>query len=94
MFAGANCFLSINLQEFSLTRFYGRYPAYVLLCAVVVNLCTFFLCEWMVHSDKFLARDPDRIEKLFNEETPRQGADEVSTSSRESSTSSRSPTGR
>uniref|UniRef100_A0A1I7SSJ6 Cytochrome b561 domain-containing protein n=1 Tax=Bursaphelenchus xylophilus TaxID=6326 RepID=A0A1I7SSJ6_BURXY len=62
----ANAFIGVQLQKIGLTEYYGRLPVYILIVGLSVTIIMFICCEWIVHSEKFLARDPDRIERFYN----------------------------
>ncbi|CAD5211104.1 unnamed protein product [Bursaphelenchus okinawaensis] len=61
-----NALVGVQLQKISLTELYGRLPVYILIVGIGVTILVFICCEWIVHSEKFIARDPDRIERFYN----------------------------
>ncbi|KAI6229859.1 hypothetical protein M3Y99_01121400 [Aphelenchoides fujianensis] len=61
-----NAYMGIGMEKLGLVASYGRWPTHVLTVGVVVTIVCFLLCEWIVHKEGYVARDPNRVEKLNN----------------------------
>lgn len=66
---GVCCFIGVNLPKTGLSLYYGRWPQQILAIGLIITFVCFVICEWIVHRERFLSIDPDRVEKLYNAET-------------------------
>ncbi|KAI6172274.1 hypothetical protein M3Y98_00954900 [Aphelenchoides besseyi] len=65
-FLGTNSYMGIGIPKLGLIASYGRWPIHVFTIGILVTIICFVLCEWIVNKERYIARDPNRVEKLNN----------------------------
>ncbi|KAI6197185.1 hypothetical protein M3Y94_01194700 [Aphelenchoides besseyi] len=61
-----NSYMGIGISKLGLVASYGRWPIHVFTIGILVTIICFVLCEWIVNKERYIARDPNRVEKLNN----------------------------
>lgn len=62
-----SCFIGVNLPKTGLYLYYDHWPQQILAIGACINLICFIICEWIIHQERFISIDPDRVEKLYHE---------------------------